>query len=51
VIAERGERAIKVARVAEAGIEAEWVRHLGVPAARKLRAALERIREIADPYK
>ena len=51
VIAERGERAIKVARVAEAEIEAEWVRHLGAPAARQLRAALERIREIADPYR
>jgi DNA-binding MarR family transcriptional regulator len=51
VIAERGERAIKVARVAEAEIEAEWVSHLGAPAARQLREALERIREIADPYK
>ncbi len=50
VIAERGEEAIKVARVAEAEIEAEWVAHLGVRAARELREALERIREIADPY-
>lgn len=50
VIAERGEEAIKVARRAEAEIQADWVRHLGVPAARQLRAALERIREIADPY-
>lgn len=50
VIAERGEDAIKVARVAEAEIQAEWVRHLGLPAARRLRSALERIREIADPY-
>ncbi len=50
VIAERGERALKVARVAEAEIEAEWVRHLGARAAGQLREALERIREIADPY-
>ncbi len=50
VIAERGEEAIKVARRAEATIQAEWVRHLGVPTARRLRAALEQIREIADPY-
>lgn len=51
VIAERGERAIAVARVAEAEIEAEWVRHLGVPTARQLRSALEKIREIADPWR
>jgi DNA-binding MarR family transcriptional regulator len=50
VIAGRGLEAIKVARVAEAEIEAEWIQHLGVPAARQLRAALEKIREIADPY-
>jgi DNA-binding MarR family transcriptional regulator len=50
VIADRGERAIEVARVAEAEIEAEWVAHLGARAAGQLRAALERIREIADPY-
>ncbi len=51
VMAERGEEAIKVARVAEAEVEAEWVRHLGTPAARQLRSALERIREIADPFR
>jgi DNA-binding MarR family transcriptional regulator len=51
VIAERGEEAIKVARVAEAEVEAEWIRHLGKPAARQLRTALERIRDVADPYK
>ena len=51
VIAERGQKAIQVARVAEAEIEAEWARHLGAPAARQLRSALERIREIADPYR
>ncbi len=51
VIAERGLEAIRIARVAEAEIQAEWVRHLGVPAARQLRTALEQIREIADPYR
>jgi len=51
VIAERGEEAIKVARVAEAEVEAEWIRHLGKPAARQLRTALERIRDVADPYR
>lgn len=51
VIAERGEAAIRVARVAEAEIEAEWVRHLGATPARQLRTALERIREIADPFR
>ncbi len=51
VMAERGQRAIEVARVAEAEIEAEWVAHLGEPAARQLRSALERLREIADPYR
>ena len=51
VIAERGQEVIRVARLAEAEIQAEWVRHLGAPAARQLRSALERIREIADPYR
>ena len=46
----RGTEAVKVARVAEAEVEAEWVAHLGVRAAAQLRSALERVREIADPY-
>jgi len=50
VVAERGQEAIEVARVAEAEIEAEWVRHLGAAAARQLRSALERVREIVDPH-
>ncbi len=50
VIAERGERAIEVARVAEAEVEAEWVAHLGARQAGQLRAALTRLREVADPY-
>jgi DNA-binding MarR family transcriptional regulator len=51
VMAERGQEAIRVARVAEAEVEAEWVAHLGVRAAGQLRAALESVREIADPYR
>ena len=51
VIAERGQEVIQVARAVEAEVEAEWVSHLGAPAARQLRSALERIREIADPYR
>lgn len=51
VIAERGERAIAVARVVEAEVEAEWVEHLGSRSARDLRSALERLREVADPYR
>jgi DNA-binding MarR family transcriptional regulator len=51
VVAERGQAVIEAARVAEAEVEAEWVRHLGARSARQLRDALERIREIADPYR
>ena len=51
VIAERGTRALEVARVAEGEIEAEWVRHLGAPRRQaSYETALEQIREIADPY-
>ena len=50
VMARRGKAAIRVARVAEAEVEAEWVAHLGAKAAGELRRALERLREIADPY-
>ena len=50
VMAERGQQVIAVARKAEAEVEAEWVQHLGESAARDLRVALEKLREIADPY-
>ncbi len=50
VVAERGRQAVAVARKAEAEVEGEWVRHLGEATARDLRAALEKLREIADPY-
>jgi DNA-binding MarR family transcriptional regulator len=49
-IAERGEAAVAVARVAEAEVEAEWTQHLGRQAAGQLRRALTRLREITDPY-
>ncbi len=51
VIAERGEKALLVARAVETEVEAEWVQYVGATAARQLRSALERIREIADPYR
>ena len=50
VIAERGLAAVELARVVERDVEAEWQAHLGAEAARQLRAALERLREITDPY-
>jgi DNA-binding MarR family transcriptional regulator len=49
-IAPRGEEAVKIARVVEAEVEAEWTRHLGKPATSQLRRALTRLREITDPY-
>jgi DNA-binding MarR family transcriptional regulator len=51
VVADRGQRAIAVARVVEAEVEAEWVAHLGATTARQLRSALTRLREVADPYR
>ncbi|WP_405731054.1 MarR family transcriptional regulator [Streptomyces sp. NBC_01537] len=50
-IAERGEAAVAVARVAEAEVEAEWTRHLGKQGASQLRRALTSLREITDPYR
>jgi hypothetical protein len=32
-------------------VEAEWTAYLGEDAAAQLRAALERLREITDPYR
>ena len=49
-IAERGQAAVAVARATEAGVEAEWTRHLGRTSASQLRRALTRLREITDPY-
>jgi DNA-binding MarR family transcriptional regulator len=49
-IAPRGAEAVKIARVVEAEVEAEWTRHLGKQATSQLRRALTRLREITDPY-
>ena len=49
-IAERGQAVVAVARKVEVEVEAEWTAHLGVDATVELRATLERLREITDPY-
>lgn len=49
-IAERGEAVVAIARRVESEVEAEWTAYLGEEAAAQLRAALERLREITDPY-
>ncbi|GAB1818355.1 MarR family winged helix-turn-helix transcriptional regulator [Herbidospora sp. RD11066] len=49
-LSERGWAGVAVARKVEAEVEAEWVAHLGEPGATELRRALERLREITDPY-
>ena len=50
-MAQRGLQAVAVARGVEAEVEAEWIAHLGEETAAQLRAALERLREITDPYR
>ncbi|MGY1707008.1 MarR family winged helix-turn-helix transcriptional regulator [Geodermatophilus sp. SYSU D00697] len=50
-MAERGERAVALARRVEAEVEAEWSAHLGEETTRRLREALTRLREITDPYR
>ena len=50
VIAERGLAAVELARVVEREVEGGWQAHLGAETAGQLRAALERLREITDPY-
>jgi DNA-binding MarR family transcriptional regulator len=49
-IAERGQEVVALARKVEEEVEAEWAAHLGEKATAQLRAALERLREITDPY-
>ena len=48
--ADRGRAALTVARRAEAELYAAWEVHLGKARTRQLREALEKLREIADPY-
>jgi DNA-binding MarR family transcriptional regulator len=50
-IDERGLEVVALARRVEAEVEAEWTAHLGEEATAQLRAALERLREITDPYR
>ena len=50
-MAERGREVVAVARRVEAQVEAEWTAHLGEEATAQLRAGLERLREITDPYR
>ena len=50
-IADRGLRAVDVARVVEGEVEAEWTAHLGRTAAAQLRRTLTRLREVTDPYR
>ncbi|ADB74315.1 MarR family winged helix-turn-helix transcriptional regulator [Geodermatophilus obscurus] len=50
-MADRGLEVVAVARRVEAEVEAEWTAHLGEEAAAQLRVALERLREITDPYR
>lgn len=46
----RGREIMPLARAEEAAIEAEWTHHLGGNRMASLRAALESLREITDPY-
>ena len=47
----RARAAIPAARAEEERIEKEWTEHLGVERMAQLRAALEDLREITDPYR
>src|SRR5919107_166180 len=49
-MAARGEAVVAVARRVEVEVEAEWTAYLGSELTAQLRAALERLREITDPY-
>jgi DNA-binding MarR family transcriptional regulator len=49
-LADRGLELVALAREVEREMEAEWTAHLGEEATGQLRVALERLREITDPY-
>jgi len=51
VLTDRGERLCATAAAEIANIEAEWRQHLGAKAYDELRASLESLREITDPYR
>lgn len=46
-----GDRVRQVARAAESRVEAEWVATLGERSASELRSALEKLRDVTDPYR
>ena len=50
-MADRGLALVVLARQVEQEVEAEWTAYLGEEATGQLRAALERLREITDPYR
>ena len=50
-MAERGREVVALARKVEQEVEAEWTAYLGEEMAVELRTALERLREITDPYR
>jgi DNA-binding MarR family transcriptional regulator len=50
VFAARGRKACTVAARTVAAVEREWTQHLGPRRTDQLRAALESLREITDPY-
>ncbi|NKY88949.1 MarR family winged helix-turn-helix transcriptional regulator [Nocardia veterana] len=49
-LAPRGARAAAVANSTAARVQDEWAAHLGPRRMEQLRAALDRLREITDPY-
>jgi DNA-binding MarR family transcriptional regulator len=49
-LAARGRKACEIAARAVATVEAEWAAHLGARRTDQLRAALEALREVTDPY-
>jgi DNA-binding MarR family transcriptional regulator len=50
-IADRGQELVALARTVEHEVESEWTAYLGEETAGQLRTALERLREITDPYR
>ncbi|NKY29796.1 MarR family winged helix-turn-helix transcriptional regulator [Nocardia gamkensis] len=49
-LTERGEQAAGFANSVAERVEQEWAAHLGAQGMRQLRQALNRLREITDPY-
>jgi DNA-binding MarR family transcriptional regulator len=49
-LSSKGREVQALARVVEDEVTAEWTRHLGEPEMRRLRRAMDRLREITDPY-